>query len=626
MFKKIVCGYFFMWLMMFSVSFAATEINEIIVEGNGRLSDGAVKSFLSYREGDTIGDAERQEMIEELQQANLFSEIDITFKGQQMIITVAEYPLINDFIFKGNKVVKRDDIIPFLGIQIRDSYTPEAKDQILRRLQTIYQLRGFYLADIQLTEEIKTGNRVNLNFTITEGKIATIKDITFEGNVAYSDKDLRDVISSKENAWYRFIADDDIYDESRAEVDLQLLESFYQNRGFVDVKVLDYNAVLSEDKQNFSLTYTLEEGKQYLMGKSYIKNPEVSMDMERFDSILASNKGRRGYYYAEGIDEMLKDIADEMSRQGIPFVDFDIELERYQNDTKQDVVDAVVVLKPGLRAFIERIEIRGNIRTLDKVIRRELEMIEGDPFNVAVVRASERNIRRLGFFDSVEISFEQASESERVIVYIDVQEKTTGGAGFGIGYSSSSGALFRINISEENFLGRGQTLDFEIERESKDLTWKIGFSEPRFRGRKLTAGIELENRNIDRLSTSSYRARRTKVAAYAFYDLNKKWSQRWAAEIETFETFDVKEDASDSIKDEQGRTTGFTLTQRLSFSDVDDLANPTRGARGAFEFNAKSIGNRFQHYFMDLGASYYYPIQEDIILSSNASFYQSIWI
>ncbi len=620
MVKKLLFAAVAVWMLMYSVAFSATEINEIIVEGNGRMSDVAVKSIISYREGDTVGEAERQEMIEELWQSDIFSEVDITYDGQKMIISVAEYPLINDFIFKGNKVVKRDDIVPFLGAKIRDSYTPEVKQQVLSRLQDIYQVRGFYLADIQLEEEIKKGNRINLNFTIVEGKIATIKTITFEGNTAYSDKSLRDVISSKENAWYRFIADDDIYDEARAEVDLQLLENFYRNRGFADVQILDYNAVLSEDKRNFSLTFTLQEGKQYLMGKSYIANPEVSMDMNRFENILASNSGRKGFYYAEGVDDMLKDIANEMARQGIPFVDFDVELKRYQNDLGQDVVDTVVILKPGLRAFIERIEIRGNIRTLDKVIRRELEMVEGDPFNAAVVRASERNVNRLGFFETVEMSFEQALDPERVVVFIDVEEKTTGGAGFGIGYSSSSGGLFKINVAEENLLGRGQILDFEIERESRDITFKVGFAEPRFLGRKLTAGAEVENRNIDRISSSSYKARRTKLRTYTSYDINKKWTQTWGASVETYDMYEVRDNASASVKDEAGRTTGVTLTERLSFVDVDDYANPTDGVRASFEINAKNIGNQYQNYYVNLGTSYYRPLSEDIILTVNLGY------
>ena len=622
MLKKIIFRVLSVWMLLSSTAFSATEISEIIVQGNGRMSDVAVKSLMSYREGDVIGDSERAEMIEELKQSNIFSNVQITFEGQNLIVDVTEYPLINDFVFKGNNVVKRDDILPFLGVNIRDSYTPEIKQQLLSRMQTIYQIRGFYLADIKMTENMKKGNRINLEFDITEGKIATVKNIRFEGNTVYSDGTLRDVISTKQNAWYRFISDDDIYDESRSEVDLQLLESFYQNRGFVDVQVLDYDATLSEDKQSFDLVYTLEEGNQYQMGKSYIKNPDVSMDIDRFEGILEANKGRKGLYYADGVDEMLKDIATEMSRQGIPFIEFDVELERYKNSNGQDTVDVAVVLKPGLRAFIERIEIRGNFRTLDKVIRRELEMTEGDPFNVAVVRASENNVRRLNFFQSVEFSFEQASDPERVIIYIDVEEKTTGGAGFGIGYSSSSGALFKINISEENLLGKGQRLDFEVERDSKDITFAIGFAEPRFRDRKVTAGLELENKNIDRMRRSSYKARRTKIGAYALYDLNKKWSQRWGLDLENYDMYQVGKDASQSVKDEAGRAMGLTLIHKLSYADVDDYINPTRGIKGALSTNAQSIGTKYQNYYLNIGGSYYRPIREDVIFSFNASYTQ----
>lgn len=617
--KNIIFGIILSTILSVSHAVASTEIKTIVVEGNGRLSDVAVKSILPYREGDIIGDAERTEILQELQDSDLFSTSNIQLQGNTLIVRVTEYPLINDFIFKGNKVLKRKDILPALGVKIRDSYTQDVKKNIVERLKRLYQIRGFYLADITLIEEKKSGNRVDLKFKINEGRTATIKSITFEGNKAYSDRKLRDVISSKVDSWYHFISDVDIYDEARVQVDMQLLEQFYKNRGFVDVDIQNYNATLSENKKDFHITFTLSEGKRYILEKSYIKNPDIRMNLNVFEPILQGHKGRFGYYSADNTDTMLKDIATEMARQGIPFVELDTELEKHTNAQGQDVVDVAVVLKPGLRAFIKRIVIRGNTRTLDKVIRRELEMTEGDPFNPAIVRASNRNIQRLGFFKSVDFSFEQATDPNQIIVYIDVQEQTTGGAGFGIGYSSTGGALFKINVSEENFLGRGQNLIFEAVRESRDTGFKVGFSEPRFMDRKLTAGLEFSDKDMDRLRRGAYKMRNRTLKGYVSYDLNRKWSHTSGLELALYDLYEVQSRASQSIKDEQRKTKGVTWTNTLSYNDLDDFRNPTKGMRANVSVNLNSLGSKYRTTKFEATGTYYHPVTEKNVFSISAN-------
>ena len=601
-------------LLAFSFNSVMAEvIKSIEVKGNYRISDTAIKAGISYREGDDINPNNYSEIIKELYNTGSFSNVNVNFEGGKLVINVVENAVYNDFVFKGNKAVKTEDLLKIVGVKIRSIYSKRTEKVALNNVRQYYKSRGYYSVKIKLNKETKSNNRINLVFDIEEGEIATIKNINFIGNEAFSDSALRDVIISKEDAWYRFLSDDDIYDRGRVNVDKQVLAEFYANRGYVDARVISADSELSKNKKDFFLTYKISEGKRYKLGKVYIKNWRSGIDKSRVNQLLDGGD-KAGYIETKGIAKIIEKVTEELSVQGASFVELKPIFKKYQKNG-ENYIDVAIEMNKARRIFIEKIVVRGNTRTLDRVIRKEMKIVEGDPFNSTLMRASENNIRRLGFFSDVKISFAEGSSPEKAVVYVDVTETSTGSAGFGVGISSTKGIIFKVSLSEKNFLGRGQTLSTALTKDGKDIGGELSFTEPYFMGRDLSATGTISRRNIDRMKTNSYKARENNLGVSFAYDLNEKWSQSFGYKYRDYDLFEVGSGASLSIKDEKGRTRGHTLFNRLSYDDTDDFMNPTEGYKVSFSTYLKSMGTKYKHTYLDARGSYYYPVTEKSVLT-----------
>ncbi|MGB1360722.1 MAG: outer membrane protein assembly factor BamA [Alphaproteobacteria bacterium] len=589
----------------------AEVINNIDVKGNSRMSSVAIKSAISYRVGDDITQDQEQEIIQELYNTGSFKDVSVNFSAGNLVINVKENPIFNDFTFKGNDKIKTTDLLKAVGVKVRTVYSKRAEKIALSNIRQIYKSRGYYSANISVKKVAKANNRINLEFTIDEGKLATVKKIKFNGNKTFSDSSLKDVILSKEDAWFRFLSDDDIYDKGRIAVDKQELKNFYRNRGFADIKIGDVNAELSKDKKDFFLTYNIREGKRYKLGKISIKNWPYGVDKKAVKKKIEGGD-RAGYFYAKGLNEIMVDITKELNVQGISFIELDPKLKRYTGEDGKNYIDVTFVMKKSKKIFVEKIVVRGNTRTLDRVIRKEIEVVEGDPFNPALMRESESNVRKLGFFSDVKISFAEGSSANKAIVYIDVKEKTTGSAGIGVGYSTTAGMVFKVTVSEDNFLGRGQRVKASLFKQDKDLGGEFSFTEPYFMKRDVAATMSVSKTKIDRLKNFSYKAKSTSFGLNFSYDLNRKWSQSLGVSYRDYDLYEVSSGASLSVQDEKGRTKGYSLLHRLTYSDVDDYFNPTEGYKVSLTTNLKSISTKFKHHYLDLRGSYYHPLNEKV--------------
>ena len=594
------------------------KLKKIVIKGSGRLSDVAIIALMSFREGDDISKADESSIVKELYASQKFKSVKVSLNKNILDITVVENSIINNFIFEGNKVVEEQELLGAVGVKIRSVSTRSTKGIIISNLRNYYKMRGFYDVKIKTKEIQLSNNRIDYSFTITEGGNSTIKTITFSGNTYYDDSDLRDVILSKQDAWYRFLSDDDIFNKGRLEADKQYLINFYKNRGFVDFEIIDVKSTLSKDQKDFHINFAVTEGKRYKLGKIRIVGSKPGMNMKYLNALLTDGD-KHGYYYAKGLQSIIINLSRELSKQGFAFTEIRPNLIRSVNSAGESVMNIDFQLVKGPHVFVEKIIIRNNTRTLDKVIRREVELVEGDAFNAALMRQSEENIRNTRLFSNVQTSFIKGSNENRVIVYIDVTEQTTGSLSFGAAFSNSSGLGFKIKASEDNFLGKGQQVNVEFESSGDDLTLDLGFTEPQFLDRDLLASVVVKNVEYNKLETQKYKAHEMLLSGGLSYDLNEKWSNTVSVKMRSYDLYDVQEGAVQSVIDEAGQTIGFDMESGLYYADLDSFMNPTTGQKFSLVASLNALGSEYKNTAVTVNAKNFYPVNEHIVFTAKAS-------
>ena len=593
------------------------KLKEIVVKGSGRLSDVAIIALMSFRDGDDISKADEASIVKELYESQKFKSVKVSLDKDILNITVVENSIINNFIFEGNKVVKENELLSVVGVKIRSISTRSTKGTIVSNLRKFYKMRGFYDVKIKAKEIKLSNNRIDYSFTIEEGGDSTIKSITFTGNKYYDDDDLRDVILSKEDAWYRFLSDSDIFNKGRLEADKQYLINFYKNRGFVDFKVEDIKSTLSKSQKDFHINFTVKEGKRYKLGEVKIVGANSGMDMNRLNDLLVGGDNH-GYYYAKGLQSIIVSLSRELSKQGFSFISVNPKLIRSVNAAGEDVMNLDFELVKSRPLFIEKIIIRNNTRTLDSVIRREFELVEGDAFNAALMNQSEQNIRGLRFFSNVKTSFVKGSSEDRVIIYVDVVEQSTGSLAFGAAFSNTTGFGFKISASENNFLGKGQKANLELEKKGDDVSIDLSFTEPRFLGRDLLASVVAEKVYYDNSDTQKYKAEEMLLSGTLSYKLNEKWTNTLSGSINSYNLYDVEEGAAASVIEEAGRSGGFDFGTGLSYSNLDDPFNPKSGQKFSAIFSLDGLDSIYANNVVNLNAKFFYPVNENVVLTFNA--------
>ena len=372
-------------LVLIAPALYAQEVKEIQVRGVRYIEPDTVISYLPFQQGDTLTEAKRNQALKELLKTGRFDAgTKITQKGGVVTIDVQERPIVSDIIFEGNDKLETDTLEKELRLKVRDAYTPTKLQKDVERLKTIYQRMGMYSVDIQPKVNELSDNRVEITFNIDEGKKNYIEDIEFIGNDAFSTSTLQEALMSRTKRWWRFFTSTDTFDPDRIEYDKELLHRFYIKRGYIDFELLDTQITQDPESKDFSVTFKIKEGQRYRFGEAKIESQISRVDQEELQSQVAFSKGR--YYNSDLIEETIQDMSDALGREGFAFVDIDVDLKRHP---EEGVVDVIFTIKESPRIFVNRIDISGNSRTLDKVIRRELRFAEGDPFNTDKLRRSK---------------------------------------------------------------------------------------------------------------------------------------------------------------------------------------------------------------------------------------------
>lgn len=382
----------------FAQATQTVQVQRILVQGNERIEQGTVLSYLPIQPGDTV-DSQRLDLaLKTLARTDLFADVKIEMQGGDLIVKVVENPIINQVVFEGNSSLKEDKLKDEVQIRPRGIFTRAKVQADVQRIIELYRRSGRISATVTPKVVELPQKRVDLVFEISEGPKSGVLGINFLGNSEYSDNDLRDVVVTKESRWYKILTSNDNYDPDRIEYDREQLRKFYRNRGYFDFRVVSSVAELAPDKNGFAVTYTLDEGPKYKFGKVTVETELKKLDGNLLAQILPIRAGQ--LYEDERIEQATDALTFAAGAAGFAFVDV---VPRYVPNRETKTVDVVFKVREGPRVYVDRIDIVGNTRTLDYVLRRELEVAEGDAYNRVLVDRSKNNIRRLGFFKEVEI-------------------------------------------------------------------------------------------------------------------------------------------------------------------------------------------------------------------------------
>lgn len=498
---------------------SGVAIRRVLVEGNQRIEPATITSYLLVQPGDTF-DAERIDLsIKTLFATGLFADVQIEQRGADLVVAVIENPVINRVIFEGLNTLDEEDLEEEVQARPRSVFTPARAQADVQRIIEVYRRSGRFAA--QVTPQVREldQNRVDLIFEVDEGPVTGVRDINFIGNEVFSDRRLRDAIVTTKSSWWNLFQSNDNYDPDRLEYDREQLRQYYNNRGYADFRVVSAVAELTPDQRDFFITFTVDEGVRYEFGEINVRTELNRLPPELLQAAIPIRSGEvfRGELIEDTIDAMTY-IAGTV---GYANVDISPMIER---DRENRVVNITFEVNEGPRVFIERIDVVGNTRTVDEVIRREMRVNEGDAFNRVLLDRSRQRIRALGFFRDVTVEDSDGSQPDRSVVTVSVQEESTGELAFAAGYSSQESFLFDVSITERNLRGRGQFLRLRATSSSQRQQVDLRFTEPRFLGRELAAGFDLYSLRTDFLDQSSFENQSTGIGLRASFPTSERTS------------------------------------------------------------------------------------------------------
>jgi outer membrane protein insertion porin family len=478
----------------------AQTADQIIVQGNRRVEAETIRSYFRPAPGQRLDAAKIDEALKALYATGLFQDVRISQSGGRIIVTVVENAVINRVVFEGNRRIKDEQLSNEVQSKPRGTLSRPMVQADVQRIVEIYRRSGRY--DVRVEPKIieLPNNRVDLIFEISEGKKTGVRSIRFVGNNSFSSMRLKEEIKTAETGLLAFLQTSDIYDPDRIEADRDLLRRFYLKHGFADVRIVSATAEYDPEHKSFIITFTIDEGPQYRLGKVDIQSNIRAVDAQSLRPRLRTLPG--GVYNAEAVEKTVEAMAIEVARKGYPFA---VIRPRGERDPATRTVNLVYVVEDGPRLYIERINIRGNTRTRDYVIRREFDLAEGDAYNRALIDRAERRLKNLNFFKTVKITTEPGSAPDRVVLNVEVEEMATGEISVAAGYSTADGLMGEFTIADRNLLGRGQLARGSVMWGQRARGFELSYIEPYFLGYRMSAG-------------GSIFARRTLASSYYSYD------------------------------------------------------------------------------------------------------------
>ena len=598
---------------------SAPKIANISVEGVQRLEPETVISYLSLNKGDEATPEKLDAALKALYATGLFADIKLSMQGDTLVAKIAENPILNRVTFEGNDAISQEDLEKEVQLKPRMVYTLPRVERDVQRILDLYRRGGRFAATVEPKIVKLEQNRVDLVFEITEGNRTGIRSIKFVGNEHFADDELRETINTRETAWWRFFSSSDYYDPDRMNYDKELLRKFYLNEGYVDFRVLSAVAELTPDRDDFFVTFSVEEGPRYKFGKISVSSEIKGLDSETLRQYLSTQEGQ--WYDADMIEKSVAKMTTALGDRQYAFATVTPNPDRHKDSL---TVDLNYVVKQGARVYVGRVDVNGNTNTVDKVIRREMLLAENDPYNATALHKSEQKLKDLGFFTEVKVTPVDGDQPDRANVKVDLKEKSTGEIMIGAGYSSTDGPLGDFSISQHNFMGQGQDARIGATVSGRTDQIDTSFTEPYFMDRNLSAGADLYASRTDNQDLSSYDINSVGTTLRLGYPLSDEIRQKLNYSAHGDQVLNVPSTASVYIQNEAGTTTTSSFGQSLIYDTRDSKLDPTLGFITHLDTDVAGAGGSQKWFRAKIGGTQFYPLAEKWVVSGTAEAGQ-IW-
>ena len=565
-------------------------IQEIRIEGTQRVEPETVRSYMQIGPGDKFDPQRLDQSLKSLFATGLFSDVTLRREGDTLIVHVVENPVINRVAFEGNHKLSDATLKSEVQIKPRGVYTRQKVQADVARILELYRRNGRFAATVDPKIIKLSQNRVDLVFEINEGEFTGVRAINFVGNHVYDSDRLRGVISTKESRWWRFLSTADTYDPDRVSYDRDLLRKFYLSQGYADFRVISAVAELTPERDGFLVTFTVEEGKRYKFGKVDLINELKTINPAILKALITTKQG--DWYNADAVDATIHAITNALGNRGYAFVQVQ---PRVHRNAEAHTIDVTYDVKEGPRVYVERIDITGNLRTLDHVIRRELRLVEGDAFSTEKLDRSQQRLKNLNYFKKVNVTNTQGSAPDKTIVHVDVEEESTGDFTFGVGFSTTDGPLIDAGVHERNLLGEGLDLRVDALASFRAQQGNISFTNPYFLDRNVAAGFDIfaiQRNNQDFAGFSQFTVGGDLRAGYQIVGPLRqtlKYTLREdriynictvansSSSSSSFGSFGCFAPASIYVQNQAGSRLTSAVGQTLLYDERDNPGNPTAG-------------------------------------------------
>lgn len=606
-----------------AVQFVATSaaeaavVSRVEVTGNQRVDADTIRNYVTIKPGKAFSSSDIDDAVKALFGTGLFSDVQINQVGSTLVIKVSEYQVVNQVLFQGNKKLKDNALAAAVQLKPRGTFSQQQLDADVEAVKAAYRRIG--RDDAAVTTQIMDlgDNRVNVVFNINEGGRTQIAAINFVGNSAYSSRRLLDIISTKRSSFLSFVLRDDVYDEDKLRADQELLRRFYYNHGYADFQVVSAVGELDDTTNKYTVTITVQEGERYTFGDVSVESTIPEVDSKSLESVVETHKG--DVYNAKDVEDTIIALTEKVAGSGYAFAQVTPRGDRnFENHT----ISVVYTIDQGTKAYIERIEIRGNDRTRDYVIRREFDVSEGDAFNQVLIQRAKRRLEALDYFEKVEISTVPGSEPDQVVLVVDVVEKSTGEFSVGAGYSTggeTAGPSVEGSISERNFLGRGQFIKVAAGGGKNSRDYSFSFTEPYFLGRRIAAGFDIykQTRNYDHYDSDTTGAT-VRFGLPITDNISTQLAYNIAQEKYEFDencdpaTCDVSQAIINGVEESPWLKSSVSLG--LVYNTIDDMKNPHEGIFANVGTEVAGLGGDAKFIKVTARGSIYQTLSEQLDL------------
>lgn len=587
-----------------SSAFGTQKIHSITFAGNNRVEESTIKNYLNMNIGEEYTLVRQNRAIHDLHLTGLFEAVDIKFQDGNLSVTVTEAPLVSKVSFIGNNKIKESILSKECSTVISESLSSAKIESDVQKIKEIYKKSGRFATRVDVVVKNEANHRASVAFQIQEGPKTSIKKIYFVGNVHYSDDELRSAILTKESRWFRFLETSDTYDPDRIEYDKELLRDFYQSVGFADCRVISATAELSRTKEYFTLTFAIDEGERYNFGNISVINKVKGINDDEIKRFINIKTGK--LFNAKAVDSITEKISVSMSNRGYPNLDISTETEPVL-ETKQ--VNVQFILNKAHRFFIDKIDITGNLKTRDHVIRRQYKIAEGDVLNKSYLEKGEQNLRNLDYFEKISTKISPTSKSDRYNVSINLEEKSTASIGFGTGYNTASGLFGSIDFLEKNLIGTGNYLSLSTQISKRSTSYYMGVTNPHFLGKDLSFSTNLFYNNDSKGSGFSSGDRPYDLSTIGIknsfgYNITEYLDHEvdYTLKREKLTPYNL---SSIFLREQAGKCVTSSIGHSITYTQLDSRIVPKNGYTVSVsqEFAGVSGDNRYLRH--EIGAKYF---------------------